>query len=151
MTYLDRLIQSTKKSIPGYFKPEIFKHSTLNFKINGPQTGTDSRGNPTYAITNLAIKAIFYKKPRINKVVQRLDRMAYSEVFEGNVIEPLEFPSTLQDEISKGEGEIIGDAVINGVAGKVRLVAIGRTYLEPYNRQMGRVIQVEFIGGKPNV
>lgn len=83
--------------------------------------------------------------------MQRLDRMAYSEVFEGNVIEPLEFPSTLQDEISKGEGEIIGDAVINGVAGKVRLVAIGRTYLEPYNRQIGRVIQVEFIGGKPNV
>lgn len=151
MTYLDKLIQSTKKSIPGYYKPEIFNHSTLNFKINGPQTGTDDRGNPVYAITDLVIKAIFFKKPRINKVIQQLDRTSYFEVFEGNVIEPLEFPSALQDEISKAEGEIIGDAMINGIACKVRLVAIGRGHLEPYNRQLGRVIQVELIGGKPNV
>lgn len=145
------MIQSTKKSIPDYYKPGTFNHSILNFKINGPQTGTDDRGNPNYAVTTLVIKAILFKKPRINKVIQRLDRTSYFEVFEGNVIEPLEFPSALQDEISKGEGEVIGDATINGVAGKVRLVAIGRGHLEPYNRQLGRVIQVEFIGGKANV
>lgn len=151
MTYLDRLIQSTKKSIPGYFKPEIFNHSTLNFRINGPQTGTDDRGSPTYTITTLLIKAILYKKPRINKVIQRLDRLSSFDVYEGNVIEPLEFPSALQDEISRAEGEIVGDAVINGVVGKVRLISIGRGFLEPYNRQLGRVIQVEFIGDKINV
>lgn len=67
------------------------------------------------------------------------------------MIEPLEFPSVFQHEISKAEGEIVGDAVINGVVGKVRLVSIGRGFLEPYNRQLGRVIQVEFIGDKINV
>lgn len=151
MTYLDRLIKSTKASIPGYFKPEIFNHSIMTFKINGAQTGTDSRGNPIYPVTELIVKAILYKKPRINKVAQRLDRLSSFDVYEGNVIEPLEFPSILQQEISKSEGEITGTAVINGVAGKVRLVSIGRGYLEPYNRLIGRVIQVEFIGDKINV
>jgi hypothetical protein len=151
MTYLDRLIKSTKASIPGYFKPEIFNHSTMTFKINGPQSGTDSRGNPIYAVTELLVKAVLYKKPRINKVIQRIDRLSSFDVYEGNVIEPLEFPSIFQQEISKSEGEIVGDAVINGVAGKVRLVSIGRGYLEPYNRLIGRVIQVEFIGDKVNV
>lgn len=83
--------------------------------------------------------------------MQRLDSIASFDVYEGNIIEPLEFPSILQDEISKSEGEITGDAVINGVAGKVRLVSIGRGHLEPYNRQLGRVVQLEFIGGKSNV
>jgi hypothetical protein len=150
MTYLDRLIKSTKASIPGYFKPEIFNHSTMTFRINGPQTGTDNRGNPIYSITELIVKAILYKKPRINKVIQRMDRLSSFDVYEGNVIEPLGFPSVFQTEISQSEGEIVGDAVINGVVGKVRLVSIGRGYLEAYNRQIGRVIQVEFIGDKIN-
>lgn len=123
----------------------------MNFKVNGPQTGTDDRGNPTYAITTLLVKAILHKKPRIDKVIQRLDRLSSFSIYEGNVIEPLDFPSILQDEISKAEGEIVGDAVINGVVGKVRLVSIGRGFLEPYNRQLGRVIQVEFIGDEINV
>lgn len=126
-------------------------HSTITFKINGPQTGTDDRGNPVYPVTELTVKGIFYKKPRINKVVQRLDSVASFDVYEGNIIEPIEFPSILQDEISKAEGEIVGDANINGITGKVRLVSIGRGHLEPYNRQLGRVVQVEFIGGKINV
>lgn len=126
-------------------------HSTIVFKINGPQNGTDDRGNPVYPITELTVKGIFYKKPRINKVIQRLDSVASFDVYEGNIIDPIEFPSILQDEISKAEGEITGTAVINGVSGKVRLVSIGRGHLEPYNRQLGRVVQIEFIGGKSNV
>lgn len=126
-------------------------HSTITFKINGPQTGTDDRGNPVYPVTELTVKGIFYKKPRINKIIQRLDSVASFDVYEGNIIEPLEFPSVFQDEISKAEGEIVGDANINGITGRVRLVSVGRGFLEPYNRQLGRVVQVEFIGGKSNV
>lgn len=145
------MIKSTKNTIPGYYKPGIFNLSTIVFKINGAPTGTDVRGNAIYPVTELTVKGIFYKKPRINKIMQRLDSIASFDVYEGNIIEPLEFPSILQDEISKSEGEITGDAVINGVAGKVRLVSIGRGHLEPYNRQLGRVVQLEFIGGKSNV
>lgn len=121
------------------------------FKINGPQSGTDDRGNPVYPVTELTVKGVFYKKPRINKTIQRLDSIASFDVYEGNIIEPLEFPSVFQDEISKAEAEIVGDANINGVTGRVRLVSVGRGFLEPYNRQLGRVVQVEFIGGKMNV
>lgn len=83
--------------------------------------------------------------------MQRIDRLSSYDIYEGNVIEPIEFPSNLQQEISNAEGEITGSAVINGVSGKVRLVSIGRGFLEPYNRQLGRVIQLEFIGDKANV
>lgn len=126
-------------------------HSTITFKINDPQIGTDDRGNPVYSVAELTIKGIFYKKPRINKVIQRLDSVASFDVYEGNIIEPLEFPSVFQEKISKAEGEIVGNANINGITGRVRLVSVGRGFLEPYNRQLGRVIQVEFIGGKSNV
>lgn len=138
-------------SIPGYYKPDVFNLSSIVFKINGPQTGTNDRGNPIYAVTELTVKGVFYKKPRINKIIQRLDSIASFDIYEGNIIEPIEFPSVFQDEISKSEGEIQGDANINGVVGRVRLVSVGRTFLEPYNRQLGRVVQVEFIGGKSNV
>lgn len=145
------MIKKTKKSIPGYYAPAIFNHSLIVLHINGPQTGTDSRGNAIYPVTLVTIKAVLYKKPRINKVMQRLDRVSSYDVFEGNIIEPLEFPSELQTQISNAEGEIMGDATINGVVTKVRLVSIARTFLEPYNRQLGRVIQLETIGNSYNV
>lgn len=145
------MIKSTKKSIPGYYKPEIFNHSSIVLQLNGPQSGTDSRGNPIYAVTLVPIKAVLYKKPRINKVMQRLDRVSSYDVYEGNIIEPLEFPSEIQRQISNSEGEIMGEATINGVTVKVRLVSIARGYLEPYNRQLGRVIQLETIGNTYNV
>lgn len=151
MTYLAKLITATKKCIPDYFKSGTFNHSVITFRVNGAPTGVDSRGNLIYAITTLVVKAVLYKKPRINKVAQRIDRLSSYDIYEGNVIEPLEFPSAFQEEISKAEGEIVGDAVINGVAGKVRLVSIGRGPLEPYNLLIGRVIQVEWIGEKANV
>lgn len=139
------------KSIPGYFQPETFEHSTIKFKINGTPTGTDSRGNPIYATTELTVKTILYKKPRINKVIQKLDKVASFDIYEGNIIEPANALEVLQREISNAEGEISGDAIINGVSGKARLVSIGKGYLKPYNRHLGRVIQLEFIGGKLNV
>jgi hypothetical protein len=151
MTYLDRLIKKTKNSIPGYYAPEIFNHSLIVLQINGPKTGTDSRGNPIYPVTLVTIKAVLYKKPRINKVMQRLDRVSSYDVYEGNIIEPLEFPSDIQTQISVSEGEIMGEATINGVTSRVRLVSIARSFLEPYNRQLGRVIQLETIGSTYNV
>ena len=132
-------------------KPDVFNHSSITLSINGPQTGVDGRGNPEYSITPVTITAVLAKKPRINKVTQLLDKVQSYDIYEGNIISPKEFPSEIQTQISNSEGEITGTAVINGVPGKVRLVSIGRGFLEPYNRQMGRVIQLEFIGGKINV
>lgn len=148
MTYLDRLIKATMKSIPGYQSPEIFNHSVLKFEMNGAVTGTDERGNPVYQKTILEVKAILFKKPRINKITQRLDRVSFFEIYEGNVISPQDFEIN-QSELS--EGEITGEAIINGVKGKARLVSTGKGYLEPYNRLIGRIIQVEFIRDKANV
>lgn len=145
------MIKSTKKSIPGYYAPEIFNHSSIVLQINGAQTGTDARGNPIYGVVAVPIKAVLYKKPRINKVTQGIDSLASYDVYEGNIIDPLEFPSETQRQISNAEGEITGDAIINGVQGKIRLVSAARGFLEPYNRQLGRVIQLEFIGNKINV
>lgn len=139
------------KAIPGYMQPSIFNHSLITLSINGPQNGVDDRGNPTYLVTSVTIKAVLFKKPRINKVIQLLDKVQSFDIYEGNIIEPKEFPSEIQTQISNAEGEITGVAIINGVQGKVRMVSIGRTFLESYNRQMGRVIQLEFIGGKMNV
>jgi phage gpG-like protein len=136
MTYLDRLIKATMKSIPGYQKPEIFNHSIIRFEMNGLQSGVDERGNPVYEKTILEVKAILFKKPRINKVTQRLDRVSFFEVYEGNVISPQDFHVNLA-ELS--EGEITGDAIINGVKGKARLVSTGKGYLEAYNKLVGRV------------
>lgn len=99
----------------------------------------------------MTIKAVLYKKPRINKVMQRLDRVSSYDVYEGNIIEPLEFPSEIQTQISNSEGEIMGEATINGVTSKVRIVSIARSFLEPYNRQLGRVIQLETISNSYNV
>lgn len=156
MAYLDRLISGTKKSIPGYHKPDTFNYSTLRFEVNSPTIGIeansatisiDNRGNPIYTKEILEIVAVLYKKPRINKVVQQLDRVQCYEVYEGNVINPQSFVLG-QQQVS--EGEITGTAIINGVFGKARLVSIGKGYLKAYNELIGRLIQVEFIGSGIN-
>lgn len=136
------------KSIPGYQKPDTFYNSILRFEVNQQQTGTDDRGNPVYTTSTLELKAILYKKPRINKVTQRIDRLSFFEVYEGNVLEPKDFTIN-QQELS--EGEITGNATINGVKGKARLVSCGKGYLPAYNQLIGRIIQVEFIRDKINV
>jgi hypothetical protein len=136
------------KAIPGYQKPEIFNHSIMRFRMNKLQTGTDERGNPIYQTEIIQVTAVLFKKPRINKVTQRLDRVSFFEIYEGNVLSPQDF-NVNQAELS--EGEITGDAIINGIKGKARLVSCGKGYLPAYNELIGRVIQVEFIRDKINV
>ena len=81
-------------------------------------------------------------------MLQDLEKVRSFEVYEGNVISPQSFVIG-QQQLS--EGEITGDAVINGVAGKARLVSVGKGYLKAYNSLIGRLIQVEFLGGGINV
>jgi hypothetical protein len=138
--------------MPGFRNPADFNVSVITLDIVNGLDGTDNRGNPKKLTAQLVIKAIFYKKPRINKVTQMLDNVQNFEPFEGNVIEPKISTASVQDAlISRARRDITGVANINGVPCKVRLISIGRGYLEAYNRQMGRVIQVEVIGGMQNV
>lgn len=148
MAYLDRLIQSTKRAVIGFQKPDTCNYSVLRFEVNSSIIGVDNRGNSIYGKQILEITAVLFRKPRINKVVQQLDRVLSYEVYAGNVLSPQDF--TLgQQQVS--EGEITGDAVINGVKGKARLVSIGKGYLKAYNSIIGRLIEVEFVGSGINV
>lgn len=138
--------------MPGYRNPAIFNISVITLDVVSGLGGTDSRGNPIKVVSQLVVKAIFYKKPRINKVTQLLDNVQNYEPFEGNVVEPKVSTSAVQDAlISRAVGDITGVANINGVPCKVRFISIGRGYIEAYNRQMGRVIQIEVLGGMTNV
>lgn len=120
----------------------------LRFEVNSSIIGVDNRGNSIYGKQILEITAVLFRKPRINKVVQQLDRVLSYEVYAGNVISPQDF--TLgQQQVS--EGEITGDAVINGVKGRAKLVSVGKGYLKAYNSIIGRLIQVEFVGSGINV